>query len=92
MRLPRSFIGPIKHHTSNGSFKFSSALQERLRSISSDCSFLGSWDDSGFVDYAQWTGYELEATTFNGSIKFSYYDEHPGAFHSKGGQFLWLKW
>jgi hypothetical protein len=92
VQLPRSFIGPIKHHTANGSYKFSSELQERLRPISSDCSFLGSWEHSGFVDYHQWKGYEIDASTLNGSVKFAYCDEHTGAPQSKGGQFLWLKW
>lgn len=92
VQLPRAFTGPIKHHTSNGSYKFSAEVQERLRPISSDCSFLGSWEDSKFVDYEQWTGYELDASTLNGSVKFSYYDERRRSFQSKGGQFLWLKW
>jgi len=92
VQLPRSFIGPIKHHTSNGSYKFSSEMQERLRAISSDCSFLGSWEDSGFVDYEQWKGYELDASTLNGSVKFSYYyDEGPSSLpQSTAGRFLWF--
>ena len=93
VQLPRSFIGPIKHHTSNGSHKFSSEMQERLRVVSSGCSFVGSWEDSGFVDYEQWKGYELDASTLNGSLRFSYSDEDPGSSQcSKGGQFLWFKW
>ena len=91
VQLPRSFTGPIKHRTSNGGYKFSKGVQERLRSISNNCSFLGSWEDSGFFDYEQWEGYELDASTSNGSIKFSYYDEDAVSFECKGRQFLWFK-
>jgi len=91
VQLPRSFTGPIKHRTSNGSYKFSKGVQERLRSVSSNCSFLGSWEDSGFVNYEQWEGFELDASTPNGSIKFSYYDEGAASFECKGRQFLWFK-
>jgi len=92
VRLPRSFTGPIKHRTSNGTYEFSKEIQERFRAISNECSFVGSWEDSGFVDYEGWDGYELEASTLNGSIKFSYYGEDPGSSSSKGGKFLWFKW
>jgi hypothetical protein len=92
VQLPRSFTGPIKHHTSNGSYVFSSEMQKRLKAISSECSFLGSWEESGFVDYEMWSGYELDASTSNGSIKFSYYDEESGSSKKQGGGFLWFKW
>jgi hypothetical protein len=71
---------------------FSKEIQERLRSISSECSFLGSWEDSGFADYEEWKGYELDASTSNGPIKFSYDGEDPGSCNSRGGRFLWFKW
>jgi len=92
VQLPRSFTGPIKNRTSNGSYLFSKEMQARLRTTSSDCSFLGSWEDSGFVDHEQWKGHELDASTSNGSIKFSYYGEIPSSFESQGGKFLWFKW
>jgi hypothetical protein len=77
LRDPEALVAPrerhnLEHHTSNARCVFSRDMQEHLESISSDCSFLGPWESSGFDNYEEWKGDKLDASISNGRIKFFY--------------------
>jgi len=75
IEIPRSFIGPIKHSSASGKYEFSKEIRENLRNYSSESSFLGSWEKSGFTNLESWKGDQIDATTSDGKIKVKYYGE-----------------
>ena len=96
--LPFDFCGVLKCRASNGSIIFSEDMQSNTSIFSDEISFIGDWQASGFTDFAQWQGDEVEAETINGKIHFTYaespeenHDTHSstrGAKLRKGGGFF----
>ncbi|KAF8957386.1 hypothetical protein BDZ97DRAFT_1846538 [Flammula alnicola] len=85
--LPRSFHGPIRVKTMNGSVRFSNSVQTLLTSFSdidrTQRSFLGHFDPSEWEEGAEWTGDELSVDAFNGSVKVYFDDEVNSSGNSK---------
>ena len=75
IEIPRSFTGPLTHSTSSGKCEFSKEVQQNLRNYSSNTSFLGSLENSGFSDFETWKGDEIDAMTSDGKITVKYYGE-----------------
>ena len=89
VQLPRSFRGPIRIRTINGSTHFSAAMQAHLKTFSEldhvQRSFLGHFNPSQWDIGSPWEGDELSIESKNGSVKVSYDDESQGA---RGQSFL----
>lgn len=89
VQLPRSFRGPIRIKSINGSINFSTAIQTHLTPFSEldhvQRSFLGHFNPSQWDIGVPWEGDELSIESKNGSVHVSYDDEGRG---SRGGSFL----
>lgn len=73
--IPRDYVGPLRYKTDYGSIKISPALKPHLLEISGENGFVGSVEESGFVDLKSWRGDEAELKTNYGSISLMYLDE-----------------
>ncbi|CAA7268865.1 unnamed protein product [Cyclocybe aegerita] len=94
LHLPRSYRGPLRIRTFNGSVRFSDAVQSSLTQFSEvdrvKRNFLGHFDPSEFDASVQWAGDELDAETMNGAVRVYFDDEGspPGAQKPKSPGFL----
>ena len=90
VQLPRSFRGPIRIKTINGSTQFSAAMQSHLTVFSEldhvQRSFLGHFNPSQWDIGTPWEGDELSIESKNGSVHVSFDDECRGA--ARGQSFL----
>jgi len=59
----------------SGRYEFSKEIRENIRNFSSESSFLGSIEISGFSSFETWKGDQIDATTLDGRIKVKYYGE-----------------
>ena len=79
VQLPRSFRGPIRIKTVNGSTRFSAAMQAHLTIFSEldhvQRSFLGHFNPSQWDIGKPWEGDELSIESKNGSVNVSFDDE-----------------
>lgn len=75
IEIPRSFTGPIRHSSVSGKYEFSKEIRENIRNFSSESSFLGSIEKSGYSSLETWKGDQIDATTLDGRIKVKYYGE-----------------
>jgi len=82
VQLPRSFRGPIRIRTINGTTRFSAAIQPHLTAFSEvdhvQRSFLGHFNPSQWEIGTPWEGDELSIETKNGSVKIAFDDESQG--------------
>ncbi|PPQ77965.1 hypothetical protein CVT24_006139 [Panaeolus cyanescens] len=81
LRVPRSFCGPLRLRTWNGSVQFSEAMKPSVTTFSQinkehRC-FLGPLDPHQLDLGPEWLGDEICAESMNGSIKLYYDDETP---------------
>ncbi|KAF9525459.1 hypothetical protein CPB83DRAFT_897055 [Crepidotus variabilis] len=79
VHLPRTFRGPIRLKTVNGSMKVSEAIRTNWTQFSDmggvRRSFLGHFDVSEFTPGQEWEGDDLSVEGVNGGIKLVYDDE-----------------
>jgi len=89
VKLPRSFRGPIRIKTINGSTRFSAAMQANLTIFSEldhiQRSFLGDFNPSQWDIGTPWEGDELSIDSKNGCVDVSFDDESQG---SRGKSFF----
>ncbi|KAF8157115.1 hypothetical protein B0H34DRAFT_712210 [Crassisporium funariophilum] len=92
VQLPRSFRGPIRIKTWNGSTHFSDVVQGDLTPFSEidriQRSFLGHFNPSEWDVGAEWEGDELFIEARNGSVKVFYDDETDAIGRPKSQGFL----
>ena len=83
VQLPRSFRGPIRIKTINGTTRFSAAVQAHLTIFSEldyiQRSFLGDFNPSQWDIGSPWVGDELSIESKNGSVDISFDDESQGS-------------
>jgi hypothetical protein len=86
VQLPRSFRGPIRIKTINGSVHYSAAMQDHLTHFSEldhvRRSFMGHFNPSQWDIGVPWEGDELSIESKNGSVKILFEDESQGS-HGK---------
>ena len=91
VQLPRSFRGPIRIKSINGSTRFSAAMQAHLTVFSEldnvQRSFLGNFNPSQWDIGATWEGDELSIDSKNGSVNISFDDESQGST-ARGQSFI----
>ncbi|PPR05493.1 hypothetical protein CVT26_009060 [Gymnopilus dilepis] len=77
--IPRSFRGIINIKTKNGSPRYSEAVRNLIVPISDihgvHRSFMGQFDPSQWEGDSEWLGDELNAESWNGSVKVFFEDE-----------------
>jgi hypothetical protein len=79
LRIPRDFIGLIRHRNGDGSTIFSPAILPHVVTFHSHkkdrLSFIGDFTSSGYGDGADWKGDEIDVESKDGHIKLYFIDE-----------------